>query len=127
MNDEVGIKGGVHEGKSEVDNPIPECFRPEQRLAKRSMDGRVVYEDVTMSGLSGQDMKNVGEKIAKIFPSFTVWVTGGPYRGYDVRHQIDTKNKIISIDFYSPRPGIQHIPQIIREIKLLLQKKGISP
>jgi len=117
----------VQEEQTEVDIPIPETFRPDAKVAETSMDGRVIYENVNYSFLSADTMRSVGEEIAKAFPSFTVWVTGGPYRGYDVRHQIDPKRKIISIDFYSPRPGLQYIRGIIKEMKYFLKKKGVSP
>lgn len=106
---------------------ISECFKPDPKLAKTSMDGRVIYEDVDMSCLSGNDMRETGETIAKAFPSFTVWVTGGPYRFYDVRHAVDVKKKIISIDFYSVRPGFSYIPEIVMEIQEFLKKKNITP
>lgn len=123
-----GAKGGVHDQKPHVvDSPIPECFKPDPKLAKTTMDGRVTYEDVNYNFLTGEEMRRVGEKVAKVFPSFTVWVTGGPWKGYDVKHQIDLKTKIISIDFYSPRPGLQHIPDIIQAIKGHLKERGVAP
>jgi len=106
---------------------IPECFKPDPKIAKTSMNGRVVYEDVDMTYLSGEDMRRTGEELAKMFPSFTVWVTGGPYRGYDVRHQVDLKKKIISIDFYSVRPGFGYMREVVAEIKAFLKSKGRTP
>lgn len=101
---------------------IPACFIPEEKLVKSSMDGRVFYEDVDMSFLTGEDMRSVGELLAREFPDFEIWVTGGPYRGYDVKYQVDKEAKIISLDFYSPRPGLQYMNQIIAEIKADLKK-----
>lgn len=96
---------------------IGNVFKPDEKLAKTSMDGRVIYEDIDFAYISGEDMKATGELLAKEFPDFQIWVTGGPYRGYDVRHQVDKEAKIISIDFYSVRPGFSYLKQIIEQIK----------
>ena len=45
----------------------------------------------------------LGERIQERFPDYTVIVSGGPYRGYDVSiDEVDTVNKVIRVDFYLP-------------------------
>lgn len=102
-------------------------LKPDARLAKTSCDGRVVYENVDYQFLTGEDMRKVGERMAKEFPSFTIWVTGGAYRGYNVAYQADLKKKIISIDFYSVHPGLKDVSAIINILKIKLRAKGMSP
>jgi len=102
---------------------ISDVFKPDAKLVKSSGDGRVFYEDVNFTFLTADMMKEAGEKLAKAFPEFEVWVTGGPYRGYDVKYQVDWKKKIISIDFYSPRPGIGYLNAIIQEIREKMKER----
>jgi len=54
--------------------------------------------------------------IADHIPEWTVIITAGPYRGYDIRHDIDPDRNLIHLDFYSPGmriygPGIEHRPE----------------
>jgi len=102
---------------------ISDVFKPDAKLVKSSEDGRVFYEDVNFTFLTGEMMKGAGEKLAKAFPGFEVWVTGGPYRGYDVKYHVDWKKKIISLDFYSPRPGIGYLNAIIEEIRQKMKER----
>ena len=96
---------------------ISDVFKPDEKLAKTSMDGRVIYENIDYAWLSGDAMRLAGEKMAKAFPEYEIWVTGGPYRFYDVKYQVDAKAKIISLDFYSVRPGLHYTNEIVEEIK----------
>jgi hypothetical protein len=105
---------------------ISDAFKPEAKLVKSSMNGRLFYEDVNYTFLTGAMMKRIGEKLAKEFPEFEIWVTGGPYRGYDVKYQVDWKQKIISLDFYSVRPGIDYLNGIIEEIKQQMKKQEVK-
>jgi len=53
----------------------------------------------------GDQWRRVGERIAKGLPSdWTVEVTGGPYRGYDINGEVDKAKKTVYIDIYSVAP-----------------------
>jgi hypothetical protein len=98
-------------------------LKPDKELVRSALNGRVFYERVDVTGASAEMLKNAGIKVAKAFPDFEVWVTCGPWRPYDVRYQVDWKQKIIALDFYSVRPGFKHLPEIIKKIRQLLKEK----
>jgi len=60
------------------------------------------------------------EHFAKAFPDFEVRVTIGPYRLHDIAYELDAKAKLIKVDLYSVRAGLQYIEQCIEEIKAKL-------
>lgn len=43
-----------------------------------------------------------GEEIAKLYPDYQITVDGGPFRFYDIKYKIDTKNKTLELNFYLP-------------------------
>lgn len=54
------------------------------------------------SGDLGDYEREVGKKIAKRLPAnWTVSVTAGPWRAYDINGDIDRKKKVVNIDMYS--------------------------
>ncbi len=82
-----------------------------------ALDGRVTFEDVTYSFLDGEDLKKAGIRLAEAFPGYRVWVTAGPWRMYDVKYLVDGYWRIIHLDFYSVRPGLEYLDSIIKEIR----------
>jgi hypothetical protein len=98
-------------------------IKPEEKLVKSALKGRVFYEHVDVSGASAEMLRNAGIAVAKAFPDFEVWVTCGPWRAYDVQYQVDWEQKIIALDFYSVRPGFKYLREIIEEIKRKLKER----
>lgn len=55
--------------------------------------------------------------VAEALPAtWTVVITGGPYRGYDVRYNSDTDTQRIHLDFYSVRPGLNYLEDIVDDV-----------
>ncbi len=55
--------------------------------------------------------------VAEALPgTWTVIITGGPYRGYDVRYNSDTDTQRIHLDFYSVRPGLNYLGDIVDDV-----------
>jgi hypothetical protein len=98
-------------------------IKPDEKLVKSALKGRVFYEHVDVSGASAEMLRNAGIAVAKAFPDFEVWVTCGPWRAYDVQYQVDWEQKIIALDFYSVRPGFKYLREIIEEIKRKLKER----
>lgn len=67
--------------------------------------GAKVKIDAFKGGRSGDLSsyeKEVGKKFAKVLPSnWTVKVTAGPYRSYDIAAAYDKKKKEVTVDMYS--------------------------
>lgn len=61
-----------------------------------------------------------GRKVADAFPEWDIVITYGPYRGYDVQYRVNRQSKSINLDFYSVRPGVQYIDDVIRDIEQAL-------
>ena len=102
---------------------INDALKPDGKLVKTAANGQVFYEDVNFMFLSGEDMKAAGIMLAQAFSDYEIWVTGGPWRGYDVKYDVDMKAKIILLDFYSPRPGLRFMKDVITEIRAKLDEK----
>ena len=98
-------------------------LKPDEKLVKSALKGRVFYEHVNVTGANAEMLRNAGIKVAKAFPDFEVWVTCGPWRAYDVQYQVDWEQKIIALDFYSVRPGFKYLPEIIEKIKQLMKER----
>jgi hypothetical protein len=98
-------------------------IKPDEKLVKSALKGRVFYEHVDVSGASAEMLRSAGIAVAKAFPDFEVWVTCGPWRAYDVQYQVDWEQKIIALDFYSVRPGFKYLQEIIEEIKRKLKER----
>ena len=101
-------------------------LKPKKSSAKTSMDGRVVYENIDVLNIKGDDMRRIGELFAKEFPDYTIWVTSGSSKRYDVRYSIDKEHKIISLDFYCVRPGFSYLKEIIKELRKIISGEDIS-
>jgi len=69
----------------------------------------------------------VAKKFAAEFPSWEVRVTIGPYRGYDIIGSMNKDEKVIYVDLYSPRPGLQYVPELIENGKKKLQEWNLPP
>ena len=50
-----------------------------------------------------------------------VVVTAGPYRGYDVSYEVNSESRHIHLDFYSIRPGFQHLADVIQDIEMAVR------
>jgi hypothetical protein len=66
--------------------------------------------------LTANDMRKAGEKVDEALPGWTVVVDGGPYRGYDVAYKMKREEKIIELDFYSSRPGLDRAVSCSRDL-----------
>lgn len=90
---------------------------------KTSLDGRVTYQDISCSWLTAEDMRKADEQVAVAFSDWQVVVTGGPYRPYEVAYKVQPTKKVIVLDFYSARPGLSRVGELIDEMRgrLLLQ------
>jgi len=69
----------------------------------------------------------VAKRFAFVFPSWEIRVTIGPYRGYDIAGSMNKEDKVIYVDLYSPRPGLQYVPQLIENAKKKLAEWGLQP
>jgi len=99
------------------------AIKPDARLVRSALKGRVFYEHVDTTGASADMLRKAGIKVAKAFPDFEVWVTCGPWRPYDVQYQVDFDQKIIALDFYSVRPGFNYLNEIIEQIKRQIMER----
>jgi hypothetical protein len=88
-----------------------------EKPTKSSMDGRVTYQDIDYTHLSAEDMRKAGEKVAEAMPGWSVRVTGGPYRGWDAAYKLKREEKVVELDFYSPRPGLHRVDEMVEEMK----------
>lgn len=65
-------------------------------------NGKVILDEKNC-GATKELYIPLGKRIQERFPNYTVFVSGGPYRPYDVKvDEIDTVNKVIRVDFYLP-------------------------
>jgi hypothetical protein len=68
--------------------------------------------------VSTPSLIKAGAIVAKALPGeWTVIITAGPYRGYDVRYNADCESQRVYLDFYSPRPGYQYLGEVIDDVK----------
>lgn len=67
------------------------------------------------------DLVKAGAVVAEALPGdWTVILTGGTYRGHDLRHLADLEAKRINLDFYYQRPGFDHLTDVIEDVKRAL-------
>ena len=66
---------------------------------------------------------SIASKIADRFPSYTVIITMGPWRDYDVAYRLKPSEKRILLDFYSVHlPSNSDIVDIMEEMSFRLGK-----
>ncbi|WP_336036656.1 hypothetical protein [Halobacterium yunchengense] len=77
---------------------------------------RVVYEATTDK--YGRGELAVAKAVAEAVDDYTVVISMGPYRGYNVHYDTDVENKTIELDFYSASPQRGYsAAEVIADIK----------
>jgi len=72
----------------------------------------------TVMMISTIDLIKAGVLVAKELPGdWTVIITAGPYRGYEVNYTAHCEARRIHLDFYSARPGFQFLTDIVDDVK----------
>lgn len=82
---------------------------------------RVYFRDetsMTSPFTPAEELVEAGGTVAEALPGeWTVVITGGSYRGYDVQYRAEFHKQRINLDFYFPRPGFGYLDNIIDEVK----------
>lgn len=95
----------------ETETPDDWVETPHEQVYFRDETPKVVL-------VSTLDLIKAGVLMAKELPGdWTVIITAGPFRGYDVEYSAYYEAKRIHLDFYSARPGFQYLTDIIDEVK----------
>ena len=91
---------------------------------------RVYFRDGGVFALPSVESENLlkaGAAVAESVPEeWSVVVTAGPYRGYDVHYEVHDDKRLIYLDFYSVRPGYHHLADVIEDIQEALNQLSTS-
>jgi hypothetical protein len=64
------------------------------------------------------ELVKAGAIVAEALPGeWTVVITGGFVRGYDIRYVAEFERQRINLDVWFRRPGFQHLGDLIAEVK----------
>lgn len=116
----IGIQfaGEALEEERKPGEPLDDSLKP----SVKTNHPRVFY--ATEDDRYRRGELSIASKVADRFPDYTMIITMGPYRGYNVAYRLKLVEKQILLDFYSPRlPSNSDVVDIIEEIAFKLNKR----